>query len=111
MIRIRGKLLVNGKVIKTVVVGESAEEVSFLHYLLMKGEYLTNRISLVLYFVTFLYICVTNSYGQTVKLYFTNDTNKVNPSGQVINKGDNFDVIVYADGNNNISVRSLYFDF
>jgi hypothetical protein len=52
-----------------------------------------------------------SSLGQTVKLYFPNDTNNVNTSGQVINKGDNFDVVVYADGNSNTSVRSLYFDF
>jgi len=52
-----------------------------------------------------------SSLGQTVKLYFPNDTNNVNTSGQVINKGDNFDVAVYADGNSNTSVRSLYFDF
>lgn len=52
-----------------------------------------------------------SSLGQTVKLYFPNDTNNVNTAGQVINKGDNFDVVVYADGNSNTSVRSLYFDF
>lgn len=52
-----------------------------------------------------------NSFGQIVKLYFPNDTNNVNTAGQVINKGDNFDVFVYADGNSNTSVRSLYFDF
>jgi len=52
-----------------------------------------------------------NSFGQIVKLYFPNDTNNVNTAGQVINKGDNFDVVVYADGNSNTSVRSLYFDF
>jgi hypothetical protein len=50
-------------------------------------------------------------YGQTVKLYFPNDTNNVNLAGQVINKGDAFDVVVYADGNSNTSVRALYFDF
>jgi hypothetical protein len=52
-----------------------------------------------------------SSLGQTVKLYFPNDTTNVNTSGQVINKGDNFDVVIYADGNSNTSVRSLYFDF
>ena len=52
-----------------------------------------------------------NSFGQIVKLYFPNDTNNVNLAGQVINKGDSFDVVVYADGNGNTSVRSLYFDF
>jgi Cohesin domain len=52
-----------------------------------------------------------SSLGQTVKLYFPNDTNNVNTAGQVINKGDNFDVVVYADGNSNTSVRALYFDF
>jgi hypothetical protein len=52
-----------------------------------------------------------SSLGQTVKLYFPNDTTNVNTAGQVINKGDNFDVVVYADGNSNTSVRSLYFDF
>jgi hypothetical protein len=52
-----------------------------------------------------------SSLGQTVKLYFPNDTTNVNLAGQVINKGDNFDVVVYADGNSNTSVRALYFDF
>ena len=52
-----------------------------------------------------------SSLGQTVKLYFPNDTTNVNTAGQVINKGDNFDVVIYADGNSNTSVRSLYFDF
>lgn len=49
--------------------------------------------------------------AQTIKLYFQNDTTNTNLDGQVINKGDTFDVIVYADGNGNTSSRSLYFDF
>ena len=49
--------------------------------------------------------------AQTIKLYFADDTTNTNLSGQVINKGDTFDVVVYADGNGNTSSRSLYFDF
>ena len=52
-----------------------------------------------------------NSSGQTVKLYFPNDTNNINTRGSVINKGDTLDVEIHADGNANTSVRSLYFDF
>jgi len=65
----------------------------------------------LLLIVQFICYLTGHSYAQTVKLYFPNDTNNVNTSGQVINKGDNFDVVVYADGNSNTSVRSLYFDF
>ena len=52
-----------------------------------------------------------SSLGQTVKLYFPNDTNNVNTRGAVINKGDTLDVEVHADGNSNTTTRSLYFDF
>jgi hypothetical protein len=49
--------------------------------------------------------------AQTIKLYFADDTTNTNLAGQVINKGDTFDVVVFADGNSNTSSRSLYFDF
>lgn len=49
--------------------------------------------------------------AQTIKLYFADDTTNTNLAGQVINKGDTFDVVVFADGNGNTSSRSLYFDF
>lgn len=49
--------------------------------------------------------------AQTIKLYFQNDTTNTNLDGQVINKGDTFDVFVYADGNENTTSRALYFDF
>jgi hypothetical protein len=49
--------------------------------------------------------------SQTIKLYFQNDSTNVNLDGNVINKGDLFDVVVFADGNSNTSSRSLYFDF
>ena len=52
-----------------------------------------------------------SSLGQTVKLYFPNDTNNLNIRGAVINKGDTLDVEIHADGNSNTSTRSLYFDF
>jgi hypothetical protein len=51
------------------------------------------------------------SQAQIVKLYFNNDTTNTNLDGNVINKGDTFDVIVDADGNGNTSARALYFDF
>ena len=61
--------------------------------------------------VTFLCVFVTNTYAQTVKLYFPNDTNNVNIGGSVINKGDTLNVEVHADGNSNLTTRALYFDF
>jgi hypothetical protein len=61
--------------------------------------------------VTFLCVFVTNTYAQTVKLYFPNDTNNVNTRGTVINKGDTLNVEVHADGNSNLTTRALYFDF
>ena len=64
-----------------------------------------------LLFVTIFLIFVTNSYAQTVKLYFPNDTNNVNTRGNVINKGDTLNVEVHADGNSNLTTRALYFDF
>ena len=63
----------------------------------------------LLAFVLLLISLSANS--QTIKLYFANDTTNTNVDGQVINKGDTFDVIVYGDGNSNLSSRALYFDF
>lgn len=60
-------------------------------------------------FVFCLFSYIANS--QTVKVSFQNDTTNTNVSGQVINKGDTFDVIVFGDGNGNTTTRSLYFDF
>lgn len=56
-----------------------------------------------------LFSYIANS--QTVKVSFQNDTTNTNVSGQVINKGDTFDVIIFGDGNGNTTTRSLYFDF
>lgn len=61
--------------------------------------------------VTFLCLFVTNTYAQTVKIYFPNDTNNINTRGSVINKGDTLNVEVHADGNGNLTTRALYFDF
>jgi hypothetical protein len=63
----------------------------------------------LLVFVLLLISLSANS--QTIKIYFANDTTNTNVDGQVINKGDTFDVIVYGDGNSNLSARALYFDF
>jgi hypothetical protein len=60
-------------------------------------------------FVLVLFSLSANS--QTIKLYFQNDSTNVNLDGNVINKGDLFDVVIFADGNANTSSRSLYFDF
>jgi hypothetical protein len=65
----------------------------------------------LLLIVQFICLLTGHLYGQTVKLYFPNDTNNVNTRGAVINKGDTLDVEIHADGNSNLSVRSLYFDF
>jgi hypothetical protein len=63
----------------------------------------------LLAFVLVLISYIANS--QTIKLYFQNDSTNVNIDGNVINKGDLFDVVIFADGNANTSSRSLYFDF
>jgi hypothetical protein len=63
-----------------------------------------------IFFLLFLLIGFQSS-SQVVKVYFNNDSTNTNLAGNVINKGDSFDVLVSADGNNNTSVRSLYFDF
>ena len=65
----------------------------------------------LLLIVQFICYLTGHSYGQTVKLFFPNDTNNVNTRGAVINKGDTLDVEVHADGNSNLTARSLYFDF
>lgn len=51
------------------------------------------------------------SQAQIIKLYFNSENTNTNLQGNVINKGDSFDVIVDADGNGNTSARALYFDF
>ena len=65
----------------------------------------------LLLIVQFICLLTGHLYGQTVKLYFPNDTNNINTRGSVINKGDTLDVEIHADGNGNTSTRSLYFDF
>ena len=65
----------------------------------------------LLLIVQFICYLTGHSYGQTVKLYFPNDTNNINTRGTVINKGDTLDVEVHADGNSNLTTRALYFDF
>ena len=62
-------------------------------------------------FIVLLCLVSLSANSQTIKLYFANDSTNTNIDGQVINKGDVFDVIVYGDGNGNTSARALYFDF
>lgn len=62
-------------------------------------------------FILALLLIRLSANSQTIKLYFANDSTNTNIDGQVINKGDTFDVIVYGDGNGNTSARALYFDF
>ena len=62
-------------------------------------------------FIFALLLISLSANSQTIKLYFQNDSTNTNIQGNVINKGDTFDVIVYGDGNGNTSARSLYFDF
>jgi hypothetical protein len=61
--------------------------------------------------IAIILIIASQAHAQTVKLYFSDNPTNTNLSGTVINKGDNFDVVVYADGNGNTSTRALYFDF
>ena len=62
-------------------------------------------------FIFALLLISLSANSQTIKLYFQNDSTNLNLDGNVINKGDLFDVVVFADGNSNTSSRSLYFDF
>lgn len=62
-------------------------------------------------FIFALLLISLSANSQTIKLYFANDSTNTNIAGNVINKGDTFDVIVYGDGNGNTSARALYFDF
>ena len=62
-------------------------------------------------FIFALLLISLSANSQTIKLAFQNDTTNTNVNGQVINKGDIFDVVVNADGNGNLSARALYFDF
>lgn len=51
------------------------------------------------------------AFAQEPKIRLASDSTKVNINGQVIMKGDQFDVIVQLNGNGNTTSRSLYFDF
>jgi hypothetical protein len=51
------------------------------------------------------------SFGQTLRLKFTEPQINKNLNGGPINKGDQFDVWVWVNPNNNTTTRSLYFDF
>ena len=51
------------------------------------------------------------AFSQNIKLKLADATTNTNINGQPINKGDYFDVVVYANGNGNTTARSLYFDF
>ena len=51
------------------------------------------------------------AFSQNIKLKLADVTTNTNINGQPINKGDYFDVVVYANGNGNTTARSLYFDF
>lgn len=62
-------------------------------------------------FIFALLLISISANSQTIKLYFANDSTNTNIDGNVINKGDTFDVVVYGDGNGNTSARALYFDF
>jgi hypothetical protein len=64
----------------------------------------------LLVLLTFLALGFT-SFGQTLKLKFTDPQVNTNINGQPINKGDQFDVWVNVNPNNNTTTRSLYFDF
>jgi len=55
-------------------------------------------------------LCDTLS-AQNIRLKLHNDSTNVNLADEPINKGDEFLVTVKADGNNNTTARSLYFDF
>jgi len=61
--------------------------------------------------IAIILIIASQAQAQTVKLYFPSDAVNMNTAGNVINKGDSFDVVVNADGNGNTSARALYFDF
>jgi hypothetical protein len=51
------------------------------------------------------------TFSQNIKLKLADVTTNTNINGQPINKGDMFDVVVFANGNGNTTTRSIYFDF
>ena len=65
-----------------------------------------------LYFLLPLFLLLSSvAFPQVIRLRITEQETKLNINGQPINKGDEFDVFVWANGNNNTTGRALYFDF
>ncbi len=65
----------------------------------------------LLLIVQFFVLLTGHLYAQDVKLKLASDSTKVDIGGGVIDKGDEFDVIVQMNGNGNTTSRALYFDF
>ena len=64
-----------------------------------------NLLTLVLTLITL------TALAQDPKLRLASDSTKVDINGGVIDKGDQFDVVVQLNGNGNTTSRALYFDF
>ena len=65
----------------------------------------------LLLIVQFFALLTGHSYAQDVKLKLATDSTKVDVGGGVIDKGDEFNVVVQLNGNANTTSRALYFDF
>jgi hypothetical protein len=64
-----------------------------------------------LYFLLALALISFSSFSQTLRFRLTQATINTNVNGLPINKGDEFDMFVWVNPNNNTTTRALYFDF
>lgn len=64
-----------------------------------------------LFLLSALVLLGMSSFAQTLKFKLTNAQTNTNINGGAINKGDEFEVVVWVDPNNNTTTRALYFDF
>lgn len=64
-----------------------------------------------LFFLLVLTLVGSTAFSQTVRFKITNPQTNTNINGAPINKGDEFIVSVWVDGNNNNVANAVYYDF
>lgn len=64
-----------------------------------------------LFLLSALVLLGMSSFAQTLKFKLTEAQTNTNVNGGAINKGDEFEVVVWMNPNNNTTTRALYFDF
>lgn len=64
-----------------------------------------------LFLLSALILLGMSSVAQTLKFKLTEAQTNTNVNGGPINKGDEFEVVVWVNPNNNTTTRALYFDF